>query len=187
SRRRHTRFSRDWSSDVCSSDLPVISAQSLPSFDNSAMDGFSLRAPQGLVAGVELDVAGTSVAGGGQAWPGADAQEVMTGAYMPEGHDAVVPLEQAAVLARDAQGRPTRIRLQADVVPGQHRRRRGEDVAVGQEVIQAGEQLGPQHRMLLASIGVGIVKVARQPRIAIIGTGRELVPASEIAQMPGRV
>src|SRR5690606_39361624 len=84
SRRRHTRFSRDWSSDVCSSDLPVISAQSLPSFDNSAMDGFSLRAPQGLVAGVELDVAGTSVAGGGQAWPGADAQEVMTGAYMPE-------------------------------------------------------------------------------------------------------
>lgn len=166
---------------------PVISTEPLPSFDNSAMDGFSLPAPQGLAAGMELDVAGTSVAGDGQATPGADAQEIMTGAYMPEGHDVVVPLEQTTVLVRDASGRPRRIRLHADVIPGQHCRQRGEDVAVGQKVINAGDQLLPQHLMLLASIGASVVQVARQPRIAIIGTGHELVPTSESVPIPGRV
>lgn len=167
---------------------PVASAEWLPPFDNSAMDGFALRAGTGLRAGTELDVAGLRVAGDPQpAVATGGAWEIMTGAPMPDGFDAVIPVERVAVLSRDDAGRPCRIRLEADVVPGQHRRRRGEDVAAGRQVIPAGACVGPQHLMLLAAIGAATVQVARRPRVAVIATGRELEtdPARPLAH--GRI
>jgi len=154
---------------------PITSAESLPPFDNSAMDGFALRTSAGMPAGTELDVVGLQMAGDGRVTSETGAWEIMTGAPMPDGYDAVIPVEQVTILARDDSQRPRRIRLEADVWPGQHCRRRGEDVSAGQVVIPEGVQLQPQHLMLLASIGVESVPVMRRPRIAIIGTGQELV------------
>jgi len=111
------------------------------------------------------------------------AWEIMTGARMPEGLDAVVPVEQVEVLARDAHERPVRIRLMADVEAGQHVRLRGEDVMRGAPVLEAGTRLCPQHLMVMAALGVQSVSVVRQPLVAVITTGRELVddPAQPLA------
>ncbi len=161
---------------------PVASPDYLPPFDNSAMDGFALLTGGAtLRPGSEFDVAGAQAAGDAhvrvepQECGNGGAWEIMTGARMPEGMDAVLPVEQVEVLERDGEGRPLRIRLSADVGAGQHVRLRGEDVMHHAEVMRAGEQVQPQHVMLLAALGVAEVAVVRRPRVAIITTGRELV------------
>ncbi|HSR65213.1 MAG TPA: gephyrin-like molybdotransferase Glp [Xanthomonadaceae bacterium] len=164
----------------------VASPDALPPFDNSAMDGFALRAGDAtLSAGRAFDVRGAQVAGDAQADATADAGgawEIMTGARLPEGFDTVVPVEQVEVLAQE-EGRPRRIRLAADAARGQHVRRRGEDVPLHVEVLPAGARVQPQQLMLLSALGVADVRVARRPKAAILTTGRELVddPAQPLA------
>src|SRR5690606_21432702 len=163
----------------------VVAGVDLPPFDNSAMDGFALRADGSvLAAGAEFDVAGAQVAGdersvadGGGAW------EIMTGARMPEGLDSVVPIERIEVLARDAHGRPARIRLAAEVRPGDNVRLRGQDVEQGTTVLQPGTVIDAAAVMVLSSLGVDRVAVRRRPRVAVLNTGRELVddPARPLA------
>ncbi|MFC7300285.1 gephyrin-like molybdotransferase Glp [Cognatiluteimonas weifangensis] len=167
----------------------VVSAADLPPFDNTAMDGFALATGGAeLAAGNEFVVAGSQAAGDGdaQAVVGA-ACEIMTGASLPAGLDAVVPVEQVAVLARDGDGRPCRIRLQAAVVPGAHVRRRGQDVARGQTVLRAGTRLVPAARMLLAALGVAEVAVRPQVPVALLSTGRELVDDPRQPLAPGQI
>lgn len=167
----------------------VISGEDLPPFDNSAMDGFALRVGEaGVVAGSEFDVAGAQAAGDAQvtATQGAastGAWEIMTGARIPDGLDAVVPVEQVEVLARTADDRPRRIRVLADVPQGQHVRLHGEDVGRGVCVLAAGTRLEAPQLMLLAALGVSEVTARRQPRVALLNTGRELVddPAQPLA------
>ncbi|MDR6672156.1 gephyrin-like molybdotransferase Glp [Xanthomonas sp. 1678] len=162
---------------------PLVSAAALPPFDNSAMDGFGVHASSaGLAAGVELAVGGWQAAGDTQCRAGDGAWEMMTGAPVPAGLDAVIPVEQVEVLAR-AEGRPLAIRLLAAVQPGQHVRRSGEDVCVGEPVLPAGERLGAPQTTMLAALGVAQVLVRRRPRVAVIATGRELVgdPAQPLA------
>lgn len=155
---------------------PLVSAEALPPFDNSAMDGFAVGCPGGrLPAGTELDVVGGSAAGDGPARAGSGAWEIMTGARMPEGPDAVVPVEQVSVLDIDAAGRPTRIRLEANVAIGQHVRRAGEDVAIGTCLAEPGRPVDAAVRMLCAAVGIAGLDVRRRPRVALVNTGRELV------------
>lgn len=154
----------------------VHSPEHLPPFDNSAMDGFALHAGAAIVQpGTEYDVAGAQAAGDAQATASGGAWEIMTGARMPQGFDAVVPVEQIHVLQRDEAARPLRIRLDVAVAAGQHVRRRGEDVMAAARVMPAGTLLDAQHAMLLAAIGIDTVAVTRRPRVALINTGRELV------------
>lgn len=153
----------------------VVSEVALPAFDNSSMDGFALATGgKTLPEGSELAVRGSQAAGDEHRRADGGAWEIMTGARVPEGLDAIVPVEQVEVLARDA-GRPASIRLRQAVEPGDFLRRRGEDVAEGSEVIAAGTVLRTQEVMLLASLGVARVQVRRRPRVAVIATGRELV------------
>lgn len=156
----------------------IASPEALPPFDNSAMDGFALRAGgEALRAGTSVAVRGAQAAGDTHADASADADaawEIMTGARLPHGYDTVVPVEQVEALERDARG-PVRIRLVADAAPGQHVRRRGEDVPLHAEVLRAGERVQPQQLMLLSALGVPTLRVARQPKVAILTTGRELV------------
>ncbi|MEO5565365.1 MAG: gephyrin-like molybdotransferase Glp [Luteimonas sp.] len=162
----------------------VVAGEDLPPFDNSAMDGFALyAAASGVHAGSEFDVAGAQAAGDTQVRGTPGAWEIMTGARMPEGMDAVVPVEQVEVLSTDSEQRPQRIRLNADVGQGQNVRRCGEDVRLGRYVLAAGTLVEAQQLMLLAALGVQTVAVARRPRVAIISTGRELVddPAQALA------
>ncbi|WP_370465146.1 molybdopterin molybdotransferase MoeA [Luteimonas terricola] len=154
----------------------VVADADLPPFDNSAMDGFALRAEgKAVAAGAEFEVAGAQVAGDEAARADGGAWEIMTGARMPEGLDSVVPVERVEVLARDGKGRPARIRLSADVQPGDNVRLRGQDVERGTTVLQPGRPVDSAAVMVLASLGVDSVAVRRRPRVAVLNTGRELV------------
>ncbi|MFC7521748.1 molybdopterin molybdotransferase MoeA [Xanthomonas populi] len=166
----------------------LSSPAELPAFDNSAMDGFALvTGSRGAVADSEHVVGGSVAAGedagriaSGTGW------EIMTGAGLPAGADAVVPIEQVELLAHDG-ARPSRIRLRADVRAGQHIRRRAEDVALHDRVMDAGTVLRGAHLMVLAGLGCARVQVVRRPRVALIATGRELVGDPAQPLQPGQI
>jgi molybdopterin molybdotransferase len=166
----------------------VVANSDLPPFDNSAMDGFALcTGGVSLVAGAAFVVAGSQAAGDADAVATDGAWEIMTGACLPQGLDAVVPVEQVDVLERNDAGHPLRIRLAADVPSGQHVRRRGEDVWIGMPLMSPGEPIHAQHVALLASMGVDRVAVMRRPRVAILTTGRELVDDPAQILRPGQI
>lgn len=154
---------------------PVLSPQSLPSFNNAALDGYALPAGD-FPAGAEFAVEGRQAAGDGAVAVAGDAAwEVTTGARMPRGLSTVTPVEQVEVLSRDVAGEPTRIRLRSLARHSQHVRRVGEDVASGQAVLDAATWLHAPQLMLLSALGIASVAVARRPRVAVISTGRELI------------
>jgi molybdopterin molybdotransferase len=147
----------------------VVSELELPPFDSSAMDGFAVVAGPGG----SLPVIGESRAGSpfeGTLRPG-DAARVSTGAVVPGGADAVVPVERV-----EEQG--DRVQVPA-TEPGAHIRRAGEDVHAGQVVLRAGMRIGPPELGMLAAMGVESVACARRPRLAIVATGDELRPPGE--------
>ena len=149
----------------------VISPISVPSHDNSAMDGYALRGADLAADGpTVLRVAGTGLAG--QAFEGAPAAgecvRIMTGAVMPAGLDTVVPQEFCK-----AEGE--RIAIPAGAVrPGDNRRLAGEDLARGEAALAAGRVLRPADIGLLASLGQAEVSVRRRLRVAFFSTGDEL-------------
>jgi molybdopterin molybdotransferase len=98
------------------------------------------------------------------------AVRIMTGAPMPDGADAVLPAELVEIEAG-------RVCAQGEVSPGKHVGRVGEDIAAGSVVLPAGRVLRPQDIGVLASIGMGDVPVVRRPRVRIVITGDELLPA----------
>ena len=167
----------------------VRSPVDLPAFANSAMDGFALcSAGATLRAGDQFAVGGAQAAGEGIAHADrAQAWEIMTGARLPDGLDTVVPVENVAVVARDGDGLPARIRLLADVGPGRHVRRAGEDIGRDALAIAARTWIGPAECLLLAGLGIASVPVARQPRVALLCTGRELVDDPRQALLPGQI
>lgn len=165
----------------------IISGQSLPPFDNSAMDGFALRANgTPFESDTEFVVQGWQAAGDAGAEGGDGAWEIMTGARMPVGLDTVVPIENVEILASE-QGRPTRIALKSGVKPGQHVRLRGQDVEEGERVLQAGQALDINARTLLHAIGVAEVAVVARPKVAVIATGKELVTEAAQALDSGQI
>lgn len=165
----------------------VVSGEDLPPFDNTAMDGFALASGgREIGSGCEFAVAGSHAAGDRDT-DFAGACEIMTGASLPAGLDSVVPVEQATVLARDAEGRATAIRLDAVVTPGQHVRTRGQDIGVGSQVLASGTRITPAARMLLAALGVVDVAVRPQVPVALLLTGRELVDDPCQALEPGQI
>ena len=151
----------------------VVARRALPGFDNSAMDGFAVRAAE-LPA--RLPVVGSIAAGAREVAPLAPgtAVRIMTGAPMPAGADAVVMFE-------DAQDGGTTVTLPA-ARRGANLRHAGEDVAIGELALAAGTRLGPGELMLLAALGCATVKVARRPQVALLATGDELV---SITMVPG--
>lgn len=159
----------------------IRAGESLPPFDNSAMDGYAARSADLSGAGKEaparLEILGESVAGLG--WEGAlksgEAVQIMTGAPVPAGADTVVVLEEA-------RRREGTVIVDHPVPAGRHIRRRGEDVEAGRVVLPAGRKIRPAEAALLASLGVGKVKVFRPPRVAVLATGSELLAPGE----PGR-
>ena len=154
----------------------VVADITLPPFDSSAMDGFALVAgPAG-----ELPVVGESQAGApfdGRVEHG-QAVRISTGAVIPDGADAVVPIERVEV--QDQTVRVPATETGANV------RRAGEDVEPGRLLIAGGSELGPAELGMLASLGRTDVSVARRPRVAIAATGDELVqPGEPLA--PGQI
>jgi molybdopterin molybdotransferase len=169
----------------------AVSGESVPGFDNSGMDGFAVRAAD--VAGasarrpVVLPVRGSLAAGDDAAQVergGPGAIEIMTGAPLPAGYDAVVPVEDVEV-ARDDRRVPVEIALRAPVEPGRHVRPAGEDFRPGDAVAAAGTVLRPEQVAALATLGIAEVAVRRRPRFAIVATGKEVVPHTARTLAPG--
>jgi molybdopterin molybdotransferase len=143
----------------------------LPGFDTTAMDGWAVRAAEVGATPALLRAAGASGAGAVPGpLPAGAAWKVMTGAPMPSGSDAVVPVEDAA----DVDG--GMVRLDAAPKQGAHVRRRGEIFETGAVLLAAGRRLTPADLVLAAAAGRGAVRVARAPRAAVLVTGDELVP-----------
>ena len=157
----------------------------LPPFDNAATDGYAVRTTDLLAASdgkpVTLRVVDDVPAGyrASTAVSEGTAIRIMTGAPMPEGAEAVVPLEWT-------DGGMPEVRVTRGVPVGAQVRRRGDDVGLGDVVATAGTVLGPRDIALLAAVGRGRVSVHPQPRVVIISTGSELVePGSPLS--PGLV
>ena len=160
----------------------VRAADDLPLFDNSSMDGFALRAsdvseaapssPRSLrvVADIPAGTSPTIVLGPGE------AARIMTGAHMPDGADAVIPVEDTDFENRNAGTQaPEIVSIRKAARVGENVRRRGMDIRSGDVVLQAGRQLKPQDLGLLAMIGVSTVTVYHKPRIALLSSGDELI------------
>lgn len=152
----------------------VISPMALPSFDHAAMDGYALAANGRLDVGSEHEVLGSQAAGDEARSSSGMAWEIMTGARLPDGLDAVIPVERIELLSTRTDGSPERIRLLETLETGANVRYAGSDVALGAVVLSAGTAIAPPQVMLLASMGMAAVGVARVPRVAIICTGKEL-------------
>ena len=152
----------------------IRSPIALPSFDHAAMDGYALCAREPLVAGSEHVVHGSQAAGQASKAGAVGAWEIMTGASLPDGCDAVIAVERTELLSTQPDGTPGRIRLLEPLVAGINVRHIGADVAKGSTVLTAGTRVEAAHIMLLAALGLARVDVVRRPRIAIICTGMEL-------------
>lgn len=147
----------------------LVAPFDVPAHDNSAMDGYAVRAADLVGAETSLNVVGTAMAGGafsGTVGPG-QAVRIMTGAVLPLGADSVVIQEVARV-----QGET--VLLPHCDKPGQNVRRAGEDLVAGRSALQAGQRLGPAELGLAASLGLAELTVYRRPRVAFFSTGDEL-------------
>jgi molybdopterin molybdotransferase len=151
----------------------VRSTLDVPPADNTAMDGYALRAADVLTPGTVLPVSQRIPAGsiGGPLQPGTAAR-IFTGAQVPAGADTVVMQEQCEVVGGG---------VRVDTVPtsGRWIRRRGEDVRCGDVVLPAGTRLTPQALGLAATVGAAALTVARRPRVALFSTGDELAMPGE--------
>jgi molybdopterin molybdotransferase len=138
------------------------------------MDGYAVRAADTTETPQPLRVGGVSVPGVAppNAVEAGSCVRILTGAPMPNGADAVVPFEEA-----DLDGETVRVR--AAVAAGRHVSEVGEDVRAGSVVLRAGRRLRPQDLGVLASIGVQRPLCVKKPRVAILVTGNELLPAGE--------
>lgn len=159
----------------------LVSSIDLPPLDNSAMDGYALRAADITQAGIRLPVSQRIAAGTipSALVPGTAAR-IFTGAPVPPGADAIIMQEDCT-----AEGEHVAINL-GSVGVGQHIRRAGEDIRRDAQILSAGTRLRPQELGLAASIGCASVPVFRRLRVATFYTGSELAMPGE-ALTPGQI
>ena len=164
----------------------LVARLDVPPEDNSAMDGFALH-EQDLPEGSTPIVTGTVLAGQARAEPLAPGEcvRIMTGAPVPPETAAVVPREKVSV-QEQAKGDADRLQVQGTVLPGDNIRRRGEDLAAEEPLLEAGRRLSAPEIGLLAAQGIDQVQVFRPLRVAVIATGDELVPPGQ-PLAPGQI
>ena len=160
---------------------PVASRDLIPPFNNAQMDGFAVQAADLASPPTLLRVTSDVPAG---VFPATDVRtgtcaRIMTGAPIPHGADAVVPVEWT-----EADGLDVRFNRSIDV--GTYVRRAGEDVQPGEQVFASGELITPPVVGMLAALGFSDVRVRMPPRVAVIATGDELVEAAETPG-PGQI
>ena len=161
----------------------ITSPLSIPSFDNSSMDGFAVRAADFKADGTTLRLKGSLIAGDGvgdiEVSTGTCC-EIMTGAPVPKGADSIVPVE---LITRTGE------MINFTSVPKREEfiRRIGSDFMRGAPVVAQGDLLGVQHILPLAALGVGKIEVYAKPKIAFIPTGREIVDSLDQNLAEGQI
>jgi len=171
----------------------VYSTIDIPPLDNSAMDGFALRAEDTRGASESsprhLAVVGEVAAGSmptKEVGPGTTIR-IMTGAPLPEGADAVIKFEDTDEVNRKSSRKDlSQIGILCETKKGLNVRRRGEDIARGNMVLQEGTVLRPQEIGVLASLGLSTALVIRRPIVAILATGDELIGVDQ-PLLPGKI
>ena len=168
---------------VLAEDVSAVSA--LPSFDNSGMDGYAVRVEDVAAATEEtpvtLPVTAEVAAGdtGAYALQPGTAIKIMTGAMLPHGAEAVVPVEWT-------DGGSARVSIRAGAAYGNAVRLAGEDAKAGEVLVAAGTRLRPMHVAVIAAAGRGSVLVRPRPRVVVLSTGNELAePGTPL--VPGRI
>ena len=148
----------------------IVAREAIPPFDNTAMDGYALKAADTVAAPVRLRVVGEVRAGQAElpAVGDGEAVRIMTGAQIPPGADAVVVVEQTTL---DGDG----VLVDVAVERGEWIRRSGDDVSPGDVVLREGVELRPAHLGVIAELGHDEVVVYRRLRVGVISTGDELV------------
>jgi len=159
----------------------VVSPVDLPLFRNSQMDGFAVRAADIAAVPAELPIVGEIPARPGEPSPlePGTAVRIMTGAVVPQGADAVVPVEDATVV-------DGLVVFETPCEVGAYVRDRGSDLRAGDELLATGTVLGSRHLAALAAAGIAAVEVLAPVRVAVITTGAELVPAG-VDPQPGQI
>ncbi len=156
----------------------IISAEAIPQFANTAMDGFAVRSADVADAPCELRVVETIAAGHAPqvtVGPG-EASRIMTGAIIPPGADAVVMVERTSIVPDDSRdGAAEIVRVEVSVPPGNHVRPAGDDLHAGAHVFGVGTELTAGHLGVLCSLGMTEVKVFPRLRVGVLSTGDELV------------
>ncbi|MDW8326776.1 MAG: molybdopterin molybdotransferase MoeA [Anaerolineales bacterium] len=175
----------------------IYAGENLPPFPNSSMDGYAVRVADTAHATpdapVTLPISGDIPAGAplpGELPPGT-AMRIMTGAPVPGGADAVVPVEETDDGRNHAHhsertALPAQIRIFKAPRPGANIRPVGQDVSVGQQVLAPGVRLRPAALGVLAALGHAQVRVYRRPRVALLSTGDELVGVTDTPR-PGQI
>ncbi len=168
----------------------VLSPMNIPSFDNSAMDGYAVNAEDLTNATkdnpIQLKVVGLTAAGDqisksdarrGTAW------KIMTGAAIPIGYDSVIPVENTQQDPQDE----TLLFCYSSPNKGDHCRKKGEDFVEGQEVLEANHLINANRIMALASLGIANVAIKRPIKISVFSTGKELVDDPNVPLKPGQI
>lgn len=171
----------------------IVALDDLPPFDNSSMDGFAIRtmdvAEANLASPRTLRVVADIPAGSSPTVslaPG-EAARIMTGAPIPPGADAVIPVEETDFQDRAAGAPPPpEVTAFKSRNQGENIRLRGADVQAGETVLRQGRILKPQDIALLASLGYSTVDLFRKPRVALFSTGDELLDANQPLE-PGKI
>jgi len=164
----------------------IVAAENLPAADRAAMDGYAVRAAEIFGAGetnpAYLDLAMDIPIGvrPEAALPPGHCARIVTGALLPAGADAVVMVEYTEDMGAGA------IEIRRPVAPGDNVLLAGEDAAAGRRILAAGTRLRPQEIGILAALGIHRVPVGSLPRVAVLSTGDELVPATALPA-PGQI
>jgi len=161
----------------------ISATTDLPPFDNSSVDGFALRsADTALISPAsprDLRVVADIAAGSNPqvALRAGEAARIMTGARLPSGADAVIPVEDTDFNIRAAgTPAPSIVRIFKTLRPGENVRPQGADIHRGQIVLRAGQRLRPQDIGILAMLGIARLPIYRKPRLALLSSGDELLP-----------
>ncbi|WP_419916398.1 gephyrin-like molybdotransferase Glp [Candidatus Poriferisodalis sp.] len=158
----------------------IISAEAIPQFANTAMDGFAVRSADVVDAPCDLRVIETIAAGHAPqvtVGPG-EASRIMTGATIPPGADAVVMVERTSIVTdgpASGDGAAEIVRVEVSVPSGNHVRPVGDDLHAGTHVFGVGTELTAGHLGVLCSLGMTEVEVFPRLRVGVLSTGDELV------------
>jgi molybdopterin molybdotransferase len=160
-----------------------------PSFDNSAVDGFALRAEDTSASSLTLTVVADIPAGSAPtiSLSAGQAARIMTGAQVPHGANCVIPVEETDFNNRNAgTAAPKTVTIAKQMKAGENVRRRGMDIRMGEIVMKQGRTLRPQDLGLLATLGYADVSVHKKARVALLSSGNELLEVG--AQLePGKI